>query len=147
MFRGWYDHTMDGKGRVSVPSRFREVLADKYSSEELVVTNFDRCLVAYPREEWELLERKASEFPQLKREVKSFLRYFISGAVECPLDRQGRVLIPPTLRQYADLDRHVVLVGMLKKIEIWSKARWQEVFAQSQKNFEEISDVLAELGL
>jgi MraZ protein len=146
MFRGWYEHTMDGKGRVSVPSRFREILTEKYS-EELIVTNFDRCLVAYPREEWDVLERKLSSAPQLKKEVKSFQRFFISSATECPLDRQGRVLIPPTLRQYADLDRNVVIVGMLKKIEIWSQARWQEVFAQSQKNFEEISDVLAELGI
>jgi MraZ protein len=138
---------MDGKGRVSIPSRFREILADKYSSQDLIVTNFDRCLVAYPHEEWDALERKTSALPQLKKEVKVFLRYFISSATECPLDRQGRILIPPTLRQYADLDRDVVIVGMLKKMEIWSKARWQEVFAQSQKNFEEISDVLAEHGL
>jgi MraZ protein len=137
---------MDGKGRVSIPSRFREQLSERHADEELIVTNFDRCLAAYPREEWEILERKASALPQLKKEVKAFQRFFISSATECPLDRQGRILIPPTLRQYADLGHEVVIVGMLKKIEIWSKARWQEVFAQSQKNFEE-SDVLAELGI
>jgi MraZ protein len=146
MFRGWYEHTMDAKGRVSVPSRFREILAER-SAETLIVTNFDRCLVAYPREEWERLEQKASSLPQLKREVKAFQRFFISAATECPLDGQGRILIPPTLRQYADLQKDVVLVGMLKKIEIWSKLRWREVFNQSQKSFEEISDVLADLGI
>ncbi len=146
MFRGWYEHTIDGKGRLSVPSKFRDILADKYS-ENLIVTNFDRCLACYPREEWETLERKASALPQMKREVKAFQRYFVSGASECPLDRQGRILIPPTLRENADLHREVVVVGMLRKIEVWSKPRWKEVFAQSRENFEEISDVLAELGI
>lgn len=146
MFRGRVEHTIDSKGRLSIPSRFRDVLTEKYS-ETLVVTNFDRCLVAYPTEEWDALERRASALPQLKREVKAFQRYFISGATECPLDRQGRILIPPSLRAYAALERDVVLVGMLKKVEIWSKERWEEVFHQSQKNFEEISDVLAELGI
>ena len=146
MFRGRYEHTIDSKGRLSIPSRFREILVDRYS-ETLIVTNFDRCLVAFPKEEWEALERKAALLPQLKKEVKSFQRYFISGATECPLDGQGRILIPPTLRDYADLGRDVVLVGLLKKMEIWSKARWQEVFSHSQKTFEETSDVLAELGI
>lgn len=146
MFRGWYEHAMDSKGRVSVPSKFREILVDKYS-ESLIVTNFDRCLVAYPVEEWEQLERKASALPQLKKEVKAFQRFFISGAVECPLDGQGRILIPPTLREFADLGKEVVLVGMLKKVELWSKARWKETFAQSQKKFEDFADVLAELGI
>ena len=145
MFRGWFEHTVDGKGRVSIPSRFREILSDKYS-ETLVLTNLDRCLVAYPQEEWDVLERKVAALPQLKKGVKAFQRFFVSGATECPLDRQGRILLPPTLRDYADLKKDIVLVGMLKKIEIWSKARWEEIFRQSQKSFEE-SDVLAELDI
>jgi MraZ protein len=146
MFRGRYEHTIDGKGRLSIPSRFREILAEKYS-DILIVTNFDRCLVGYPREEWEALERKVSQLSQVKREVKAFQRYFISGAAECPLDGQGRILIPPSLRDEAHLERDVVVVGVLNKIEIWSKEGWGEVFNQYQKSFEEISDVLAELGI
>ena len=146
MFRGRYEHTVDNKGRLSIPSRFRDLLGDRYS-DHLIVTNFDRCLVAYPKEEWEILERKAASLPQLKKEVKAFQRYFISGAAECPLDKQGRILIPPTLREYAGLERDVVVVGMLKKIEVWSASRWKEAFSASQKSFEEISDVLAELGI
>lgn len=137
---------MDSKGRVSIPSKFREILSEKYS-ESLIVTNFDKCLVCYPIEEWDALERKASQLPQLKKEVKAFQRFFISGATECPLDAQGRILIPPALREFADLGKDVVLVGMLKKIEVWSKVRWKETFAQSQKKFEEFADVLAELGI
>ena len=146
MFRGRYEHTIDGKGRLSIPSRFRDTLNEKYS-EMLIVTNFDRCLVAFPREEWEALERKAAALPQLKKEVKTFERYFISGAAECPLDAHGRILIPPTLREYADLTKDVVIVGLLRKIEIWAKDRWSEAFQRSQKSFEEIGDVLAELGI
>jgi len=111
------------------------------------VTNFDQCLVCYPHEEWDQLERKAASLPQLKKEVKAFQRYFISAATECPLDRHGRILIPHSLRKNADLEKDVIWVGMLKKIELWSKERWREVFNQSQQNFEEISDVLAELGM
>ncbi len=146
MFRGRYEHTIDGKGRLSIPSRFREILSEKYS-ETLILTNFDRCLVAYPREEWDALERKVAQLSHVKREVKAFQRYFISGAAECPLDAQGRILIPPAHREDARLERDVVVVGVLKKIEIWSKERWSEVFSQYQKSFEEISDVLAELGI
>ncbi len=146
MFRGRYEHTIDAKGRLSIPSRFRDILSQKYS-DTLVITNFDHCLVAYPQEEWESLERRAAALPQLKREVKAFQRYFISGATECPLDRHGRVLISPVLRSYAQLEKDVVLVGLLKKIEIWSKPLWTKVFEESQKSFEENSDVLAELGI
>lgn len=146
MFRGRYEHTIDAKGRLSIPSHFRDILSHKYS-DRLVITNFDHCLVAYPQEEWEALERRAAALPQLKKEVKAFQRYFISGATECPLDRHGRVLISPVLRSYAELEKEVVLVGLLKKIEIWSKPLWEKVFEESQKSFEENSDVLAELGI
>ena len=147
MFRGRYEHTIDGKGRVSIPSHFREVLGSNYSEEMFVLTNYDQCLVAYPKEEWMHLERKISALPQLKREVKAFQRYFISGATECPLDRQGRILVPPSLREYADLQKDVMVVGMIRKIEIWSKNRWNDIFAYSEKSIEEIGDVLASLGI
>lgn len=131
---------------MSIPSRFREHVAKRYS-ETFVLTNFDRCLIAYPLEEWETLERKAAALPQLKKEVKAFQRFFISGATECPIDKQGRILIPPTLREFADLKRDAILVGMLKKFEIWSKERWHQEFAKSQKSFEGYSDVLGDLGI
>jgi MraZ protein len=131
---------------MSIPSRFRDHIAQRYT-DILVVTNFDRCLVAYPLEEWEALERKAAGLPQLKKEVKAFQRFFISGATECPIDKQGRILIPPTLRQYAGIGRNAVLVGLLKKFEIWSKERWQQEFAKSQKGFDDFSGVLGDLGL
>jgi MraZ protein len=146
MFRGRYEHTIDPKGRVSIPAKFRDVLGKKYD-DRLFVTNFDGCLVAFPFEEWIHLEEKVSSLSMVKKEARSFLRFFYSSAVECTLDKQGRILIPQTLREYADLDKEVVLVGQLKKIEIWSKDRWSEQMIRAHENFDQISDVLSELGL
>jgi MraZ protein len=146
MLRGRFEHNLDNKGRVSIPSRLRETLVENYS-EVLVVTNFDHCLVAYPLEEWEALERKVASWPQMKKEVKAFHRFFISGAVECPMDKQGRILIPSTLREWAGIEREVILVGVLKKIEIWAKGRWEEEFVKASKSFDKISEVLGDLGL
>jgi MraZ protein len=146
MFRGRHEHTIDPKGRVSIPAKFREVLGKKYD-DRLVITNFDGCLVAYPYEEWILLEEKASSLSMVKKETRAFMRFFYSSAIECALDKQGRILIPQTLREYADLDKEVVLVGQLRKIEVWSKKRWSEEIIRAHENFDQISDVLSELGL
>ena len=145
MFRGRREHTIDPKGRVSIPVKFREFLGKKYD-ERLVITNFDGCLVAYPYEEWIQLEEKASSLSMVKKETRSFMRFFYSSAIECTLDKQGRILIPQTLREYAALDKEIVLVGQLKKIEIWSKKRWSEQIAKAHEEFDRISDVLSELG-
>jgi MraZ protein len=146
MFRGRFEHIIDSKGRVSIPAKFRELLAEKYD-ERLILTNFDRCLVAYPFEEWRGLEEKVGSLSMVKKEVRVFQRFFISGAAECPIDKLGRILIPPTLRDYAQLTRNVVFNGMLKKFEIWSKDRWQEEIKRSEESFEGMSEALADLGI
>ncbi len=146
MFRGRFEYTIDSKGRVSIPAKFRELLTEKYD-DRLVLTNFDRCVVAYPYEEWRVLEERVSSLSMVKKETKAFQRFFISGATECPIDKLGRILIPPTLREYAQVERNVVFAGMLKKFEIWSKERWVEEISRSQENFEGISETLAGLGL
>jgi MraZ protein len=146
MFRGRFEHTIDSKGRVSIPAKFRELLAEKYD-ERLILTNFDRCLVAYPFEEWRVLEEKVGLLSMVKKEVRAFQRFFISGASECPIDKLGRILIPPTLRAYAQLERNVVFNGMLKKFEVWSKDRWYEEIKRSEENFEGMSEALADLGI
>ena len=148
MFRGRYEHTMTDKGRVSMPAKFREVCKEKYGDETFVITNFDKCLVAYPLKEWNEIERKVSELPQFKQEVISFLRYLMGGAVDCPLDGQGRVLIPQTLRSHAHINKEVVMVGMLTRIEIWSKEVWE--VEQSERAYEEFKksrETLAGEGL
>ncbi|MEQ9618197.1 MAG: division/cell wall cluster transcriptional repressor MraZ [Deltaproteobacteria bacterium] len=148
MFRGRYEHTMTDKGRVSIPAKFREVCREKYGDETFVITNFDKCLVAYPLKEWNEIERKVSELPQFKHEVISFLRYLMGGAVDCPLDGQGRVLIPQSLRNHARIDRELVMIGMLTRIEIWSKEVWeQEEAARAYDEFKKSRDILAGQGL
>lgn len=146
MFRGRYQHQVDQKGRLSVPSKFREVLSSNYD-ERLIITNFDQCLWAYPAAEWQELERKVGALPQFLEEVKALQRVFISAASECPIDKQGRILIPPSLREYGAIDGDVVIVGMTKRFEIWSRDRWDKVFDGAQKTLDGLGNKLAELGL
>ncbi len=146
MFRGRFEHIIDAKGRISIPVKFRDVLTEKYD-DRVMITNFDRCLVAYPFEEWRAIEDKVSSLSMVKKEVKLFQRFFISGAVECEIDKLGRILIPPTLRTYAQFDRNVVFVGLVKKFEIWSRERWLEELKRTEENFEGMGEVLAELGV
>lgn len=144
MFKGSFQFTIDAKGRVSIPSRFREILAERYE-EKLVVTNdLDNCLVAFPFEEWSLIEQKIRDLPSSAPDVKAFMRFIYSRATECELDRQGRVLIPPPLREYAQLKRDVVIVGMGHKMEIWDPSLWE--MAVRPERFPAISETLFKLG-
>ncbi len=146
MFRGRFEHTIDPKGRVSIPAKFRELLSEKYD-DRIIITNFDRCLVAYPYEEWRSVEEKIGSLSMVKKEVKAFQRFFISGAAECPIDKLGRVLIPPTLRAYALLEKEVVFAGMGKMFELWSRERWTEEIKRAEENFEGMRESLASLGI
>ena len=147
MFRGRFEHTIDPKGRVSIPAKFRELLGEKYDERLIITTGLDPCLVAYPFEEWLNVEEKASSMSMVKKEVKAFQRVYISGATECPIDKLGRVLIPPTLRSHAQLEKEVVFAGMLKKFEIWSKERFFAEIRKAEENSEEMSETLAALSL
>jgi len=145
MFRGRSRHTLDTKGRLAVPARFREVLTQR-DEDYLVVTNHDTCLWAFAREDWRVIEEKAANLPQFDHAVNTYLRYFISGAVECPI-KQGRITIPLDLREIAGLRKEVVLVGELKRFEIWEKAKWEEEFERAKVRFPEVSQTLSELGI
>ncbi len=145
MFRGRSRHTLDSKGRLAIPARFKEVLNQK-GEDCLVVTNLDTCLWAYAREDWSEIEEKAANLPQFNRAAYTYLRYFISGAVECPI-KQGRITLPPDLREIAGLKKDVVLVGELKKFEIWDKDKWEEEFQKARVNFPKDSQSLTELGI
>jgi len=146
MFRGQYEHTIDPKGRVSIPSRFREVLSAK-GDGRLVITHFDNHLMAYPFDEWRIFEEKMAALPSTNDEVASFIRYLVAGAVDCEVDKQGRVLIPPPLRDSGGLTSEVVLAGALKKFEIWDKKRWHDERKKTLENFGSIKGALAGLGL
>lgn len=146
MFRGRYEHSIDQKGRVSIPSRFREILVANYD-ERLILTNFDNCLWAYPVKEWKQVEEKVASLPQFRPEVKALQRFFVSAACETPLDPNGRIIIPTTLRRYAGLVKGVVLVGMTRRIEIWARDRWEKIFGQAEGDLGGMADKLADLGL
>lgn len=148
MFRGRFTHTIDDKNRVSIPSKFREILTANYD-ERLILTNFDGCLWGYPYPEWLKIEERVAALPQFKPEVKALQRVFISAATECPIDKQGRILIPPTLLEYADIKRELIFVGLINRIEVWASEKWAPVFEESQKSISEQSmqDKLSDLGL
>lgn len=144
MFRGRFEHTIDAKGRLSIPSKFRETLSERYDSR-LVITTYDGCLIAYPFQEWQKLEEKAATLPEFKKDTRAFLRFFYSSATDCPIDRLGRVLIPQVLRDYAKIERDVILVGAFRIIEIWGKESWMK--AEAAASPEDIAGTLERLGL
>lgn len=144
MFRGRFEHTIDGKGRLSIPSKFRETLSERYDAR-LVLTAYDGCLMAYPFAEWQKLEEKVAALPEFNKDTRFFLRHFYSSATDCAIDKLGRLLVPPTLRSYAKLTADVVLVGAIKSIEIWSRGEWEK--AASAVSSEDIVNSMQRLGL
>jgi MraZ protein len=144
MFRGRFEHLIDSKGRLSIPSKFRETLNERYDSR-LVITAYDNCLIAYPFAEWQVLEEKVASMPEFKKDTKAFLRFFYSSAADCAIDKLGRILVPQALRDYARLEKDVILIGALKHVEIWSKTLWEQ--AEAQASQEEIVNTLERLGL
>jgi MraZ protein len=140
MFRGRSKHNLDDKGRLAIPSRFKEVL-DQKGDDYLIVTNHDDCLWAYPRDKWREVEEKAAKLPESLSATTTYVRYFISGAVECQL-KNGRITIPPDLREIAELKKEVVLVGAMQKFEIWDKEKWDQEFQRAKGGFSQASEAV-----
>ena len=144
-FEGRSRHTLDEKGRLAIPARFREILKRK-SDSFLVVTNLNDCLVAFARDNWQTIKEKAVNLPLFDSAANIYIRYFISGAIECPL-KQGRILIPSNLRELAELNKEVVLVGHLTRFEIWDKNKWEKEFEKDKEAFQGISQSLSDMGI
>jgi|WetSurMetagenome_2_1015567.scaffolds.fasta_scaffold75304_2 MraZ protein len=142
MFKGRSFHTMDNKGRVSIPVRYREILQER-QDRQIVLTNWDGYLLAFPQSEWVVVEARLGELPLFRKEYQAFKRFLISGVEECPLDRQGRILIPQTLREYAKLGREVAMGGMVRYFEIWDRDRYEAHRKQLEESLDE--SVLHEL--
>lgn len=140
VFKGQYRHSVDAKGRIIIPSKFRESLGDSF----VVTRGLDHCLFVYSNEEWENIENKFKEIPSANKEARKFMRFFFAGAEDCEMDRQGRVQIPAHLRDYAVLEKEVFSVGVLNRIEIWSPERWQE---NEFDDVDEIAERMADMGL
>jgi MraZ protein len=150
MFRGSYQHTVDSKGRLSIPAKFREVLLGK-GDDRIVITNFvvdgARCLDVYPLDEWMRFEEQIQSKPKFERRMVLFQNYYLGGACECLVDKQGRILIPPLLRQYANLKRDVVLVSALEKFRVWDQEAWKKMFAEAEEKLMQDPDFLNDLNL
>ena len=141
MFMGEYSHTIDTKGRLIIPSTFRALLG-----EEFVITKgLDGCLSIYPMDEWITFEEKLKALPLTNKNARTFARFFVSSANTCELDKQGRILVPATLREFAGLEKDVVLTGNLNRIEVWSKEKWAE--NSDYDDMDSIAEGMQEMGI
>ena len=141
MFMGEYNHTIDAKGRLIVPSKFRESLGDVF----VVTKGLDGCLFVYDNEEWNVFEEKLKSLPLTNKEARTFVRFFLAGAAEVEVDKQGRILVPGVLREFAGLKKDVVLIGVASRIEIWDRERFDGTAVY--EDMDEIAEHMAELGL
>lgn len=142
MFMGEYSHTIDTKGRLLIPSKFREELGETF----VVTKGLDGCLFVFSDEEWKAFEIKLKSLPLTNKNARQFARFFVAGATPCELDKQGRILLPATLREFAGLEKDVVLTGMLNRIEIWSKEKWNENNSLDDVAMDEIAEQMTDLG-
>ena len=145
MFRGRYEHTIDPKGRLSIPSRYREELVAREVTT-LVLSEGDHCVWAFPLDAWEQLEERLRQHPQLSPERRSVVRVMVASAKECPVDRAGRTLVPPELREFAGLKKDVMITGALEWFEIWSRERWADHRQTLRVGFDEMTRKLSEHG-
>lgn len=147
-FSGKYYYTVDQKGRLIIPAPFREILSSNYSNK-IFITNaaFDRCLHIYPYEEWSRLEEKVRGLPKMLEEVRFFMRRVIASAQECPVDRQGRILVPAVHREDAGINGEVVIVGQIEKIELWDRREWDSVVDVGKMDRKAAEERLASYGL
>ena len=148
MFRGSSFHTIDEKGRIIIPARFRDVLKAG-GGDGVMVSRLDKSLFAYTFEEWSKIENKILSLAEKSGNIRRFRRVFIGGAFECICDKQGRILIPPSLRKYSELEKEIVLVGVLDHFEIWSRDSWNRENMDLEKDMkkEDVRNEIAKLGL
>ena len=146
VFRGRFYHTIDDKGRILFPAKLREVFAENYDNR-MVITNWSGYLMVFPYEEWRILEEKIGHKSIIDKKVRAFQRFFMSGAVDCTFDSQGRILVPPNLREYAALEKDIVLAGMIRVIEIWSKERFEQELHQAAEEQDTFTEYISDLGI
>ncbi|MBZ5748715.1 MULTISPECIES: division/cell wall cluster transcriptional repressor MraZ [Metabacillus] len=143
MFMGEYHHTIDLKGRMIVPAKFRDGLGEAF----VLTRGLDQCLFGYPMSEWQIIEEKLKTLPLTKKDARAFTRFFFSGATECEIDKQGRINIATPLLQYAKLEKECVVIGVSNRIELWSKSIWENYVAEQEDSFEEIAENMIDFDL
>lgn len=142
MFIGQFQHSLDQKGRLIIPSKFRETLGQSF----VLTKGLDGCLFVYPRDEWAVLEQKLKTLPFTQKDARAFIRFFFAGATEAEMDKQGRILIPPQLREHAHIEKDVVIIGVSNRVEIWSQEQWEAYNAKAAESYEDIAETL-DLGI
>lgn len=144
MFIGEYEHSIDAKNRVIIPSKFREGLGEKF----VITKGLEQgCLLVFSMEEWQNFEEKLKSLPFGSKEARAFSRYFFSSASECEIDKQGRTVIASNLKEYAKIEKDVVIIGVSTRVEIWSKEKWKELNNDENLDMEDISEKMAMLGI
>lgn len=143
MFMGEYTHNMDKKGRLIIPAKIRDELEEKF----VITRGLDNCLFLYPMPEWKKLEEKLTSLPMTSKNARNFVRFFFSGANECELDKQGRVSLPLNLRDFAQFEREIVIVGLANRLELWAKEKWDSYLGEVEESYEDIADAMEELGI
>jgi len=143
LFYGEYQHTLDQKGRAIIPSKFREGLGPQF----ILTKGLDSCLFAYSLSEWLRIEEKLKALPFTDKDVRSFVRFFFSGASECELDKQGRILVPVNLREYAHLEKDIYILGVSSRVEIWNKLKWEEYNDAEIMNKDNMADKMSMFGI
>lgn len=143
MLIGEYDHSLDSKGRLIMPAKLREDMGEKF----IITTGLDGCLFGFSMEEWKKFEDKLKTLPITNKNARNFVRFFLSGATECELDKQGRFLIVGKLRENAKLEKDVTIIGTGTRIEIWNKEKWQEHIREENLSIEDIEQNMEELGI
>lgn len=143
MFMGEYQHTLDTKGRLIVPAKFREDLG----AGAVLTRGLDHCLFLFPMDEWRVLEEKLKTLPLTKAGARQFVRFLFSGATECELDKQGRLIVPQNLRDYAQIQKDAVVIGVSNRIEIWSKETWEAYVEEAEESYEAIAESIVDLGI
>lgn len=140
---GEYQHVIDAKGRLMVPVKFRDDLGSTF----VVTRGLENCLFVYPMNEWHKLEAKLKDLPFTKKDVRAFTRFLLSGAVDLEIDKQGRVLIPNNLREFADIEKDCVVIGVSSRVEIWSKENWQIYYEKANESYEDIAETIVDFDL
>ena len=143
MFIGEYEHNVDAKGRIIMPVKLREDIGDKF----IITKGLDGCLFAYSQEEWANFEEKLKALPLAQKNARNFVRFFLSGAVECEIDKQGRFLIPANLREHALLDKEIVIIGVGTRLEIWNRETWKTYSSDDNISADEIAENMTMLGI
>ncbi|MBR6034356.1 MAG: division/cell wall cluster transcriptional repressor MraZ [Clostridia bacterium] len=143
MFIGEYEHSVDAKGRLIMPAKLRDEIGDKF----VVTKGLDGCLFAYSQTEWTAFEEKLKTLPLTSKNARDFTRFFLSGAIECEIDKQGRFLVTSNLREFANLEKDVVIIGVNTRIEIWSKEKWNSYSDNENINVDEIAENMTMLGI